>query len=60
MSKVLNVPVILSNQTKISFPSNHVLLVTLNRPEALNAMTPEMEGDIARVISWFDSEPELW
>jgi len=60
MSKVLNVPVVLSNQTKISFPSQHVLLVSFNRPEALNAMTPDMEGDITRLMSWFDNEPELW
>lgn len=60
MTNVLNVPVALSNQTKISFPSQHVLLLTLNRPEALNAMTAEMERDIAMLMNWFDNEPELW
>jgi enoyl-CoA hydratase/carnithine racemase len=60
MSKVLNIPVILSDQTKISFPAKHVLLITLNRPDTLNAMTPEMAGDITRLMDWFDNEPELW
>jgi len=60
MVKVLNVPVTLSNQIKISFPAEHVLLVTLNRPEAMNAMTPRMQADITGLFNWFNSEPELW
>lgn len=36
------------------------MLLTLNRPRALNAVSPTMKGDIERVLDWFDSEPSLW
>ncbi|EPT03451.1 hypothetical protein FOMPIDRAFT_1142360 [Fomitopsis schrenkii] len=36
------------------------MLLTLNRPKALNAVSPTMKGDIERVLDWFDSEPSLW
>ncbi|KAH9486144.1 Mevalonyl-coenzyme A hydratase sidH [Psilocybe cubensis] len=40
--------------------NNRVLLVSFNRPKALNAMTPQMADDLKRVLDWFEEEPELW
>ena len=44
----------------VTTPRPHVLVLTLNRPKALNAMTAELKADIDKVLSWFESEPELW
>jgi hypothetical protein len=49
-----------SDEVKVSFPTERVLLLTLNRPQTLNAMTPQMEKDIKAVLNWFESEPSLW
>ncbi|PVF98255.1 ClpP/crotonase [Serendipita vermifera] len=43
-----------------SCPATHVLLLVLNRPKALNAMTPELQEDIERVLDWAEEEPEVW
>lgn len=59
MAKTLNV-LDISGEITVSFPSEHVLLITLNRPKALNAMTPQMENDITRIFNWLDQEAELW
>jgi enoyl-CoA hydratase/carnithine racemase len=49
-----------SNELLVSFPSNHVLQITLNRPKSLNAMTPQMSDDLKKVLDWFEDEPSLW
>ncbi|KAI0800768.1 ClpP/crotonase-like domain-containing protein [Fomes fomentarius] len=49
-----------SNEIKVSFPQEHVLLLTLNRPKALNAVTPTMTKDVKTILDWFDNEPSLW
>ncbi|TFK21277.1 ClpP/crotonase [Coprinopsis marcescibilis] len=49
-----------SNQLLVSFPSEHVLLLTLNRPKQLNAMTPQLTEDLRKVLNWFEEEPSLW
>ncbi|KAI0690750.1 enoyl-CoA hydratase/carnithine racemase [Cytidiella melzeri] len=49
-----------TNEIKVSFPVEHVLLITFNRPKSLNAMTPEMDDSIGKVLDWFDNEPSLW
>lgn len=49
-----------SDELKVSFPQEHVMLMTLNRPRHLNAMTPQLTADIASVLSWFDDESSLW
>lgn len=36
------------------------MLVTLNRPKALNSLTAEMTDDLDRIMNWFEDEPELW
>ncbi|KAJ3519921.1 hypothetical protein NMY22_g12980 [Coprinellus aureogranulatus] len=49
-----------SPQLLVSFPAEHVLLLTLNRPEQMNAMTPGMQDDLRRVLNWFEEEASLW
>ncbi|KAH7923785.1 ClpP/crotonase [Leucogyrophana mollusca] len=49
-----------SDELKVSFPQEHVMLLTLNRPRHLNAMTPQLTSDIATILNWFDDEPSLW
>jgi hypothetical protein len=49
-----------SNELKVSLPEEHVLLLTLNRPKFMNAMTPTLHNDINNLLNWFDDEPNLW
>ncbi|GJE86230.1 enoyl-CoA hydratase/carnithine racemase [Phanerochaete sordida] len=49
-----------SEEIKVSFPAEHVLLLTLNRPKALNAMTPAMDADIDRILTWVEEVPSIW
>lgn len=49
-----------SSELLVSFPAPKVLLLTFNRPKALNAMTPTLEADLYNVLRWFDGEPEMW
>lgn len=49
-----------SNEVKVSFPADHVLLLSMNRPKVLNAMSPQMEEDINTVLNWFDGQVSLW
>ncbi|MBW0503407.1 hypothetical protein O181_043122 [Austropuccinia psidii MF-1] len=37
-----------------------VLLVTMNRPKYLNAMTDEMEEDLAKILDHAESRPSIW
>ncbi|KAJ0115585.1 hypothetical protein J7T55_010408 [Diaporthe amygdali] len=43
----------------ISYPSQHVLLVTLNRPKALNAIPSTNHSLIDGIWRWYDSQPTL-
>ncbi|KAI9800816.1 MAG: hypothetical protein M1825_003599 [Sarcosagium campestre] len=43
----------------LSFPAPHVLLVTLNRPEALNSITTRGHHELDAVWRWLDGEPGL-
>lgn len=49
-----------SDEIKVSFPAEHVLLLTLNRPRNLNAMTPQMSQDLKNLLDWFEEEADLW
>ncbi|KAL6304903.1 enoyl-CoA hydratase/carnithine racemase [Sparassis latifolia] len=49
-----------SNEVRVAIPQAHVLLLTFNRPKALNAMTPTMTEDIKNILDWFENEPSLW
>ncbi|KAL7627335.1 hypothetical protein AAE478_001527 [Parahypoxylon ruwenzoriense] len=45
--------------TLISFPYEHVLLVTLNRTAQLNAIPRPQHFALGRLWQWFDEEPAL-
>ncbi|KAI0715047.1 ClpP crotonase [Earliella scabrosa] len=60
MSNVAYQPPAHSNEVKVSFPQDHVMLLTFNRPKALNAVTPNMTDDVKKIMDWFDDEPGLW
>lgn len=45
---------------KLSFPAPRVLLVTISRPKALNAIHAAGSWELAAVHEWFDQEPSLW
>ncbi|KAI0379193.1 enoyl-CoA hydratase/carnithine racemase [Hypomontagnella monticulosa] len=45
--------------TQISFPRPHILLVTLNRPQQLNAIPRPQHFALERLWDWFDSETSL-
>ncbi|KAI5919833.1 ClpP/crotonase-like domain-containing protein [Camillea tinctor] len=45
--------------TLISFPSPHILLVTLNRPAQLNAIPQPQHFALSHLWDWFDAEPAL-
>ncbi|KAI0783399.1 ClpP/crotonase [Abortiporus biennis] len=49
-----------SEEVIVTFPQEHVMLLTLNRPKSLNAMTPTMESDLHNLLTWFENEPSLW
>jgi hypothetical protein len=49
-----------SEELDVAFPIDHVLLLTFNRPQSLNAMTPRMKNDLDKVLDWFVDEPQLW
>ncbi|KAG9006458.1 hypothetical protein FRB90_009899 [Tulasnella sp. 427] len=46
----------------VSFPPDlpHVIVVTMNRTAAMNAMTAELRDDIGRIMDYFENEPSLW
>ncbi|KIJ53692.1 hypothetical protein M422DRAFT_154751 [Sphaerobolus stellatus SS14] len=45
---------------KLSAPAEHVLVITLNRPKSLNAVSPDLAEDLRRVLAWFDDQPDFW
>lgn len=49
-----------TTQLLVSFPLRHVVLLTFNRPDRLNAMSPQLNQDLEHVLDWFEKEPELW
>ncbi|KIM64188.1 hypothetical protein SCLCIDRAFT_15367 [Scleroderma citrinum Foug A] len=53
-------PPAISTDLKASFPQEHVLLLTLNRPNRRNAISPALSREIGSVLAWFDEEPSLW
>ncbi|KAK2616325.1 hypothetical protein QQS21_000759 [Conoideocrella luteorostrata] len=53
-----NLPPSIPN-VKLSFPRFHVLLVILNRPKQLNAISTDMHRQLDRLWAWYDAEPAL-
>jgi enoyl-CoA hydratase/carnithine racemase len=46
-------------QVEVSIDEFHVGLVRLNRPEARNALSPEMRAEIAEALERLDGDPEV-
>jgi enoyl-CoA hydratase/carnithine racemase len=46
-------------QVEVSVDEFHVGLVRLNRPEARNALSPEMRAEIAETLERLDADPEF-
>lgn len=55
-----NLPPTHAEHVILSYPLAHILLVTLNRPEALNAINFPLREDLDAVFAWFETEPDLW
>jgi hypothetical protein len=49
-----------SDEVKHAFPTEHVFLLTVNRPKSLNAMWDSMERDLEVLLNWFEGESTLW
>jgi enoyl-CoA hydratase/carnithine racemase len=47
------------NSLALSFPIDHVLLITLNMPERLNALSSWQHEQLESVFRWYDREPSL-
>ncbi|KAE9396965.1 enoyl-CoA hydratase [Gymnopus androsaceus JB14] len=60
MTKAHSPPPPHSEQLLVSFPTEHVVLLTLNRPKSRNAMTPQLQKDLESVLDWFSEESGLW
>ncbi|KAI9750240.1 MAG: glucose-6-phosphate isomerase [Chaenotheca gracillima] len=45
--------------TVLSFPTPHILLITLNRPKALNCISSAGHRELDQIYTWFDNEPTL-
>lgn len=60
--RVLSIPATLSGLAtlELSFTAEHVLLITLNRPKALNVFNEEMEEEMRRVLEWVDEDAGVW
>ncbi|KAA8901801.1 enoyl-CoA hydratase [Sphaerosporella brunnea] len=43
----------------LSFPTPQILLVTFNRPSAMNSINSHMHNELSAVWSWYDSIPSL-
>jgi enoyl-CoA hydratase/carnithine racemase len=46
-------------QVEVSLDEFHVALLRLNRPEARNALSPEMRAEIADTLERLDADPEV-
>ena len=44
----------------VSLLAPHVLLLTLNRPKVLNAVSPQMNDSIDRILDWAEQDGEIW
>ena len=60
MSQSLRLPFEISDQIQASGAAPHILLILLNRPEAMNAMSREMEASLKLLLSWFQDSDDYW
>ncbi|KAK6353990.1 hypothetical protein TWF730_008410 [Orbilia blumenaviensis] len=45
--------------TLITFPTPHILLVTINRPKQRNSLPFAAQWELYRIWTWYDTEPSL-
>ncbi len=45
--------------TTLTLPTPHILLVTLSRPKALNAMPTAQHTALSQLWAWYDAQPSL-
>lgn len=43
----------------LSYPAEHVVLITINRPRAMNSIPYAAHWEADAIMSWFDQEPSL-
>lgn len=43
----------------LSYPAPHILLVTINRPSAMNSLPYASHWEAGALFDWFDAEPSL-
>ena len=43
----------------LTYPSPHVLLITITRPEAMNSLPYASHWEAHSLLAWFDAEPSL-
>ncbi|KAJ4345223.1 uncharacterized protein N0V89_011352 [Didymosphaeria variabile] len=48
------------NFLRLSYPSQHVLLIRMDRPQSLNSLSMDSLEEIDAVLRWYDSEPTLF
>jgi enoyl-CoA hydratase/carnithine racemase len=49
----------LVRDTHITYPSPHILLITLNRPKAMNSITQAHDQELSSLFTWYDTQPSL-
>lgn len=47
------------NGCTITFPAEHIMLVTISRPKQMNSVNHMMNWEIENLFSWYDGEPSL-
>jgi len=60
MSLPIQLPFELSSLIQASHAAPHVLLILLNRPEAMNAISREMEASLTLLLNWFQNNDDYW
>ena len=44
----------------LSIPEPHVLLITINRPKQFNALNPDANWELNRLLDWAEDTDEIW
>ncbi|KAI7886723.1 enoyl-CoA hydratase [Lichtheimia hyalospora FSU 10163] len=44
----------------LSIPEPHVLLITINRPKQFNALNPDANWELNRLLDWAEETDEIW
>lgn len=59
MAEHLSHPPPSSSSFILSYPARYVLLVTINRPDAMNSIPSYAHWEADAIFQWFDNEPSL-